>query len=128
MLMTVGMHDAINELLVKETELLQRGELAELLCADDTLLLSVSADTLEQCLASVSKVGAEYGLKLHSGKFQFLQVRADQLIRSPDLAPTLPEPDFLYLGSLVSDGSRELSRRPGMFNGDFRALARTWRL
>ena len=130
MLMTVLMHDAVNELPAKEKELMQRGGLAELLYADDTLLLSVSADSLQVFLASVSKAGAEYGLKLHFGKFQFLQVRADTVVRSPDLSPIVPEPDILYLGSLVSDDgriTRELSRRLGMANGDFRALARVWR-
>ena len=82
MLMTVLMHDAAANLPDKEKERLLNGDLAELLYADDTLLLSVSADSLQMFLGAVSSAGAEYGLQLHWGKFQLLQVRTHDTVRS----------------------------------------------
>ena len=76
MLMTVLMRDAIHRLPAKEKEAMKREDMAELLYADDTLLLSVSADSLEKFLACVSQAGAEYGLQLHFGKFQLLHIRS----------------------------------------------------
>ena len=130
MLMTVLMHDAAAKLPDKEKERLLNGDLAELLYADDTLLLSVSADSLQMFLGAVSSAGAEYGLQLHWGKFQLLQVRTHDTVYAPDLTPISPEHELLYLGTLVSDDGRlnkELSKRLGMANGDFRSLSRLWR-
>jgi hypothetical protein len=67
MLMTVMMHDAVEKLPPEDRDLLRRGSLAELLYADDTLLLSVSANALERFLAAVSSAGENYGLELHWG-------------------------------------------------------------
>ena len=49
MLMTVLMRGATGKLPPEDQELLRKGSLAELLYADDTLLLSVSAESLERC-------------------------------------------------------------------------------
>ena len=67
MLMTVLMSDATAKLTSADHQLLQQGRLAELLYADDTLLLSVSADSLERFLTAVSIAGASYGMELHWG-------------------------------------------------------------
>ena len=60
MLMTVLMQDAVEKLRPEDRELMRQGSLAELLYADDTLLLSVSADSLERFLEAVSTAGASY--------------------------------------------------------------------
>ena len=67
MLMTVLMQDAVEKLLPEDRELMRQGSLAELLYADDTLLLSVSAASLERFLEAASNAGASYGLALHWG-------------------------------------------------------------
>ena len=130
MLMTVLMRDAADKLPPGDQELLRQGSLAELLYADDTLLLSVSADSLERFLAAVSSAGSTYGLELHWGKLQLIKVRCSTAVHRPDLSTIEPQSNLLYLGSLVSDDGRissELARRLGMASGEFRKLSRLWR-
>ena len=50
MLMTVLMQNAAEKLLPENQELMRQGSTAELLYADDALLLSVSAASLERFL------------------------------------------------------------------------------
>ena len=64
LLMSVLMSDATAKLTSADGQLFQFGRLAELLYADDTLLLSVSADSLERCLTAVSIDGATYRMEL----------------------------------------------------------------
>ena len=65
MIMSVLMVDAVKELPECDKSLLLKGDLSDLLYADDTLLLSVSAPSLERFLEAVSNAGATYGLELH---------------------------------------------------------------
>jgi len=130
MLMSVLMQDAEDKLPPEDQELLRQGSLAELLYADDTLLLSVSAKSLERFLVAVSNAGAAYGLELHWGKLQLIKVRCSTAVHRPDLSTIEPQSNLLYLGSLVSDDGRissELARRLGMAAGEFWKLSRLWR-
>jgi hypothetical protein len=130
MIMSVLMEDAKFELPQADVEQLRRGALAELLYADDTLLLSVNAKSLERFLAAVSKAGARYGMELHWGKLHLLQVRCREAVKRPDGSKIQAESQMEYLGTTVcEDGrvSRELSRRLGIAHADFRALVRLWR-
>ena len=130
MLMTVMMHDAVEKLPPEDRELLRKGSLAELLYADDTLLLSVSAVALERFLAAVSSAGESYGLELHWGKLQLLHVRCTSAVHRPDRSLINPQSSLLYLGTVVSDDGRvsnELARRLGIAAGEFRKLSRLWR-
>ena len=83
MLMSVLMADAADKLPASDKQLLQQGCLADLLYADDTLLMSVSAASLERFLEEVSNAGATYGLELHWGKLQLMRVRTDAAVRHP---------------------------------------------
>ena len=56
MLMTILMHDASLELPHEDQELLQKGCLASMLYADDTLLMGVSPDSLQGFLKAISKI------------------------------------------------------------------------
>ena len=56
MLMTVLMEDAARKLPPEDRDRLDEGSLAELLYADDTLLLSVSAKSLERFLSAAPLV------------------------------------------------------------------------
>ena len=64
MLMTVFMEDAKASLGPDDCERLTRGVLADLLYADDTLLLSVTAASLERFLAAVAGAGRWPGAAL----------------------------------------------------------------
>jgi len=130
MIMTVLMKDAADALPPEDQERLRRGTLSEILYADDTLLLSVSAKSLERFLVAVSNAGASYGLELHWGKLQLINVRCHDPVRRPDLSRIEPQQSLLYLGSVVAaDGriSNELARRLGFANSEFRKLSRLWR-
>ena len=130
MLLSVLMFDAVRELPSEDRERLDQGLLAELLYADDTLLLGVPSGSIERFLSAVSRAGATYGLELHWGKLQLLQVRPDAAVHRPDGSPIDGQEELMYLGSVMSqDGrvSKELARRLGMVHSDFRLLARAWR-
>ena len=124
------MQDAADKLPPHDQDLLRQGSLEELLYADDTLLLSVSAKSLERFLVAVSNAGAAYVLELHWGKLQLIKIRCSTAVHRPDLSTIEPQSNLLYLGSLVSDDGRissELARRLGMAAGEFRKLSRLWR-
>ena len=130
MLMSVLMVDAVGLLSPSDQEFVRSGSLAELLYADDTLLLSADAQSLQRFLRSVSAAGATYGLELHWGKLQLMRVRCEAVVRRPDHAVIEAKEEITYLGSLVSaDGrsSRELVRRIALARAEFRELSGVWR-
>ena len=130
MLMSVLMKDAVDRLPEGDKDLLREKRLAELLYADDTLLLGVSSGSLQRFLEAVSDAGAAYGLELHMGKLQLLNVRCDVCLRTSDHVKIEPRSELTYLGTVISADGRlhkELGRRLGMASSEFRALSRLWR-
>ena len=114
----------------EDRELLKRGCLAELLYADDTLLLSVNPASLERFLVAISETGAKYGLQLHMGKFQLLQVRATDIVCRLDGSGIDSKSEIAYLGCTVSEDGRisgELARRLGIAGKEFKELQRVWK-
>ena len=75
MLMTIVLEDATDELTPADKQLFTTGQSATLLYAEDTLLMGVNSASLQSLLEAVSKAGGKYGLELHTGKFQLLQIR-----------------------------------------------------
>jgi hypothetical protein len=129
MLMTVLMHDAVRSLPAEDQRLHEIGSLASLLYADDTLLLGVSAPALQRLLDAVATVGAQYGLALHWGKFQLIQIRCHRTLRKQDGQVIADNDTMTYLGaSIAADGiaKSELSRRLGAAWAEFRKLAKLW--
>ena len=55
------------------------GDLAELIHADDTLLLGVSTKHVETYFQAVFMAGHRYGMELHWGKFQLVTTNAEML-------------------------------------------------
>ncbi len=104
MLMSVLMGDAVAALPPCDKELWQQGSLAELLYADDTLLLGIAANIMQRFLVAVSNAGADYGLELHWGKLQLLQVRCDSVVWRSDSSAIAPQTEVTYLGGIVSGG------------------------
>ena len=129
MVVTVVMTDAVRMMPKCQQEMLSKHTLAELLYADDTLLLGVSAVHVEKFLAAVESSGANFGLKLHADKFHLLCARCTEQIRHTDGKGVCPEEELRYLGASISDDGRiqtELGRRLGMAHADFRALSKLW--
>ena len=107
--MSVLVHDVLSMLQGAAREAFDRGDLADIVCADDTLLMGVSTLHLTEYMQAVAAAGRKYGMELHYGKFQ--------------------EP-MMYLGTmLTADGKHgnELSRRIGMAKSDFGALQKVWK-
>ena len=130
MVMSVIMSDAAKMLGGRDMQLYAERDLAELLYADDTLLLSIDAPCLGRYLAAVSACGAKFGLELHAGKYQLLQVLCDSPVKRPDGTVIAPAEQMVYLGTMVSSDGRiaqELARRLGMASAEFRTLARVFK-
>ena len=130
MLMSVLMEDAKSKLQNEDLELMRKGALAELLYADDTLLLGVNGKSVENFLRAVSDAGAAYGLSLHWGKLQLMRIRCSDRARRPDGTKIDSKGTLAYLATNLSvDGriSCELSRRFGAASADSRAMSRMWK-
>ena len=130
MVMTVVMADAASSLPGEDQTLINTGSMAELLYADDTLLMSVGAPSLQRFLAAVCDAGAACGLQLHWGKLQLVKIKVDDDIRRPDGTIIEASDEMAYLGTVLrADGrfSPELARRLGMAGADFRSLMQLWK-
>ena len=130
MIMTVLMHDAMAKLSAADRDLAARGDLVSLLYADDTLLLGIENGSVQRFMVAVADVGATYGLQLHWGKLQQLNLRCSARLHQPDGTVVTPCEQLTYLGSIISEDGRvrgELVRRLGFARGSFRELARVWR-
>ena len=128
--MTVIMRDAVTMLPASDRQDFEAGILSELLYADDTLLMSENAQSLENFLRAVEVAGSRFGLSLHADKFQLMKIGCEDEVRRAGGAAIPASQQLVYLGTLISgDGKldRELARRLGAAQAEFRALARVWR-
>ena len=127
--MTVLMHDAVGQLDSEALSSHQRGDLSDVLFADDTLVLGVSAKHVTQLTTAIERCGKDYGLHLHWGKVQLVNARLQVDVFSPDGTALAPKSSLEYLGSVVHQDGRpttELARRIGMCMRDFSNLSRVW--
>ena len=67
--MSVLMHDACSFLSPAARAAYQRGQLADVTFADDTLLVGIAPRYVAEYLEAVSKAGKRFGLELHFAKF-----------------------------------------------------------
>lgn len=106
-----------------------RKVLSTVLYADDTLLVGSSQASLDRLLNAVAETGRRFGLELHWGKFQLLNVRCDYSFTSPCGKIIESKNSMGYLGTTLADdgGIRsEISRRLGMAWTEFSKLLRLW--
>ena len=90
MVMTVLMEDARGMMSDEAKAACTKGELEEILFADDTLLMSGNGSHLEEYMAAVEKCGADYGLQVHWGKVHLVPVGTTQRVRGPSGQPIPP--------------------------------------
>ena len=128
--MTVLVFDAVGMLSPEAREAYHAGDLAELIYADDTLLLGVSMKHVETYLQAVFMAGHRYGMELHWGKFQLVTTNAEgAVIRTADGAEIVSKTSMEYLGTLLcGDGGSdyEVNRRIALARADFECLAKVW--
>ena len=129
-LMTVLMTDAQARLSSAAREALDKGNLEDVLFADDTLVIGSVGTHVEQYMEAIEACGREYGLQIHWGKVQLLTVCTDQFLKSPTGQALNRSTSMVYLGSAIdSDGkyTAELSRRIGAATCDFNTLTAVWK-
>jgi hypothetical protein len=129
-LMTVLMHDAVGSLSAPARRAYQSGDLADVVYADDTLLLGASDEHLGEFMRAVADAGKRYGMELHWGKFQLIQVQCQATVLRPDGNQIEAKAGMEYLGTVLThDGlpGHELGRRIGMAKTDFLVLDKVWK-
>ena len=128
--MSAVMEDAIALLSPEAHSAYTRGELADIVYADDTMLIGSCPDHLEEFLKAVAAAGKNYGMALHEDKFQLLQIGAKPVIRNVNKKTIQSSSSLTYLGATLAEDGRvgsELARRVGAAKADFRALRQVWR-
>ena len=98
--------------------------------ADDTMLLSSSAATVQHYLDAVTAVGRTYGLELNLQKTVLLRIRSDVNVYGSDGKPLVVKEEAVYLGGLLSihgNSVAEVTRRIGEATGGFHSLSAVWK-
>lgn len=101
----------------------------ELLYADDTLLLSIDSQHLQEYMTCVREIGSEYGLAFNWKKTELLDAGHGGSVHKPDGELLRGKQSILYLGSLLSaDGHivSKLIRRIGLAEQVFKELSKVW--
>ena len=81
--MTLLIHDVVSNSDASSLTVYSRGDLADIVYADDTLLLASSNVHLQEFLAKRAEAGQLPGMELHWDKCQLLQVPCQSSILSP---------------------------------------------
>ena len=83
-LVSVLLTDAKKNLSTAGQAALEQGCLFEVLYADDTLLVGVQPELVEEFARVVEAEGGKYGMTLHWGKTQVLSVATEERLKMPD--------------------------------------------
>ena len=101
----------------------------EILYADDTLLVGVSAQVLEEYMECIRVCGSQYGMSFNANKFEALQMNCVADLHTGQGVDIPVKASIKYLGALLSaDGHShsEVSRRIGMAKAEFALLRKCW--
>ena len=129
LVMTVLVKDAGGMLSAPAKHAYDRNELAELVYADDTLIMGVADKFLAEYLNAFYMAGKRYGMELHPSKFQLLSTSGATVLHTPSGEVISISPTMEYLGAILSaDGKccAELGRRIGRAKANFMSLAKVW--
>ena len=129
-MMSVLMHDAIGMLSPAARAAYERGDLADITFADDTLLMGVSPQFLSEFLDAMASAGRRYGMELHYGKLQLLNVQCNCNFEMPNGQQLVASDGMTYLGTVLTEDGRlnnELGRRIGAARAELVALTKVWR-
>ena len=128
--MSIVMHDAVGMLNVATSRQYTAVDLADVLYAEDALLIGVTEHCLDQYLRAVYEAGKRYGMELHFGKFQMITTsRSPVTVRTPGGTDIHSKASMEYLGSILQGSGQvdhEINRRVAIARADFDAIAKTW--
>ena len=130
MVMSVLLHDAVASLGDDAKCAYEKGDLNDVVYADDTLLMGGSDKFVTEYLHAVAAAGKKYGMDLHWGKFQVLPIQCSPVISAENGVALPLKTRMEYLGTILSGDvhdAQELNRRIGMARADFLALSRAWK-
>ena len=130
MAMSVLLHDATSTLSPGASNAYARGDLSDVVYADDTLLLGVSDEHLQEYLNAVVKAGKMYGMQMHFGKFQLLPINCNPAITVDGERQLETQSRMDYLGTVLSEDvhdTQELHKRIAIAKKDFISLQNIWR-
>ena len=128
--MTMVLRDAERHADSGVREALRSKTLAVLLYADDTLLVGRDQVHMQSLLGGIAQAGARVGMELHWDKFQFMPVRCDMSLTTPQGEPIPAKESIVYLGATISSSGRlsgELNKRLGAAWGEFCRYRRAWK-
>ena len=128
--MTVLMSDARGMLSEKAKIACERGELEDVLFADDTLLLGSHGPHVEEYMKTVERAGLEYGLQIHWGKVALVAVGRNVPVHTPEGKEIKSQESMVYLGSTLHTNGKftsEISRKLGAAHATFRSMHQVWK-
>ena len=129
-LMPALMFDAFDSLSHDARAAYEKGDLADITFADDTLLLGASPRFLSEFLSAVASAGQRYGMELHFGKLQLLNIQCNLQVPMPNGASLSASNGMTYLGTVLKEDGHmgsELGRRIGFANREVKDLCKDWR-
>ena len=128
--MSVLLHDVVGMLGTDAREEYRKGNLSDLVYADDTLLMGVSDVSLAGYLSAVYTAGRQYGMELHWGKFQLVSTSCQSYaIPAPEGNSICTQDSIEYLGAILRGNGQshsEVNRRIALARADFRTLCKVW--
>lgn len=99
--------------------------IGELVYADGTLLVDVSAEVVDRFMQCMGKAGSQYGLSFNWSKLEAMPINMEVKIEKPDGVPLKTKGVLKYLGCHLSSDGRvgsELGRRLGQAKRDIQNL------
>ena len=113
MVMSVLLQEAVCLLGPGARRAYDQGDFADVVYADDTLLMGGDDQHLNEYLHAVATAGGKYGMELHWGKFQVLAIQCSPRISATDGSELPVKSRMGYLGTIMSVDVHDSHEPPG---------------
>ena len=128
--MTVLMSDARSMVSADAKRACEKGQLKEVLFADDALLIGANGSHVEEYMTAVTHCGKHYGLQVHWGKVHLVPVCTEQNVRNPSGDRMIAQDSLVHLGSTIHNNGHfgcEVSRKIGISTAAYKSLEIVWK-
>jgi len=108
----------------------EKGQLKEVLFADDALLIGANGSHVEEYMTAVTHCGKHYGLQVHWGKVHLVPVCTEQNVRNPSGDRMIAQDSLVHLGSTIHNNGHfgcEVSRKIGISTAAYKSLEIVWK-